>query len=52
VLLNAAAALAVYDQPAVPVEEALPVALLRARESVDTGAAAALLSRWVEASAR
>ncbi len=51
VLLNAAAALAVYDTPAAPVEEALPPALVRAAEAVDTGAAADVLARWVAASA-
>jgi len=51
VLLNAAAALAVYDEPAGSVEDALPSALNRAAESVDSGAAAAVLTRWVEASA-
>ena len=51
VLLNAAAALAVYDAPSSPVEEALPPALERAAEAVDTGAAAGVLTRWVEASA-
>jgi anthranilate phosphoribosyltransferase len=51
VLLNAAAALAVYDAPSSPVEEALPRALERAAEAVDTGAAAGVLTRWVEASA-
>ena len=50
-LLNAAAALAVYDAPSAPVEEALPPALLRAAEAVDSGAAAGVLTRWVEASA-
>ena len=51
VLLNAAAALAVYDTPAAPVEDALPPALARAAEAVDSGAAARVLARWVEASA-
>jgi anthranilate phosphoribosyltransferase len=50
VLLNAAAALAVYDEPAAPVDEALSAAYGRACESVDSGAADALLTRWVEAS--
>jgi anthranilate phosphoribosyltransferase len=52
VLLNAGAALAVYDQPGARVEEALPAAYARAVESVDAGAAAGVLTRWVEASAR
>jgi anthranilate phosphoribosyltransferase len=51
VLLNAAAALAVYDTPALSVEEALPEALERATTAVDSGAAATLLDRWVAASA-
>jgi anthranilate phosphoribosyltransferase len=51
VLLNAAAALAVYDDPAGSVEDALPPAYARATEAVDSGAAAAVLTRWVEASA-
>ena len=34
-----------------PVEEALPPALVRAAEAVDTGAAADALARWVAASA-
>jgi anthranilate phosphoribosyltransferase len=51
VLLNAAAALAVYEQPATGVEEALPGAYARAVESVDSGSAADVLRRWVEASA-
>jgi anthranilate phosphoribosyltransferase len=51
VLLNTAAALAVYDQPAATVEEALPAAYARAVESVDSGAAEGILTRWVAASA-
>jgi len=51
VLLNAASALAVYDQPGGTVDEALPAAYARAEEAVDTGAAAAVLMRWLEASA-
>ncbi len=51
VLLNAAAALAVYDAPGASVDEALPAAQARAADAVDSGAAAALLTRWVEASA-
>jgi anthranilate phosphoribosyltransferase len=51
VLLNAAAALAVYDDPAGSVDDALPPALTRATEAIDSGAAADLLTRWVEASA-
>jgi anthranilate phosphoribosyltransferase len=51
VLLNAAAALAVHDQPSASIEEALPAAFTRAAGSVDSGAAAAVLERWVDASA-
>jgi anthranilate phosphoribosyltransferase len=51
VLLNAAAALAVYDTPTEPVETALTPAYARAAEAVDSGAAADLLTRWVAASA-
>jgi anthranilate phosphoribosyltransferase len=51
VLLNAAAALAVYDDPAGSVDDVLPPALTRAAEAIDSGAAAAVLTRWVDASA-
>jgi anthranilate phosphoribosyltransferase len=47
VLLNAGAALAVHGAPGEPLEAALAVGLERAREAVDSGAAAALLERWV-----
>src|SRR6266487_3926590 len=54
VLLNAAAALAA--DAGVPGPAALPAALAdgcaRAREALDSGAAAALLGRWVQASQR
>jgi anthranilate phosphoribosyltransferase len=49
VLLNAGAALAVYDDPATPAEDALAAGLERARGAVDSGAAAATLERWVAA---
>lgn len=49
VLLNAAGALAVYDAPGAPVEDALAAGLERAREAVDSGAAKAALDRWVAA---
>jgi anthranilate phosphoribosyltransferase len=52
VLLNAAAALAVYDAPAADPAEALAPALARAAEAVDSGAAKATLERWIAASAR
>jgi anthranilate phosphoribosyltransferase len=51
VLLNAAAALAVYDTPDGSVEAALPPALVRSAEAIDNGAAARVLASWVEASA-
>jgi anthranilate phosphoribosyltransferase len=50
VLLNAAAALAVHDDPSAAPAEALVPALDKARQSVDSGAAAATLERWVAAS--
>ena len=51
VLLNAGAALAVYDAPGEPVAEALAAGVAKAREAVDSGAAKATLERWVAASA-
>jgi anthranilate phosphoribosyltransferase len=51
VLLNAAAGLAVYDEPGATVEDALPAAYAKASQAIDSGAAAALLTRWVDASA-
>ena len=50
VLLNAGAALAVYDAPDAPVEDALAAGMAKAAEAVDSGAARATLDRWVEAS--
>jgi len=50
VLLNAGAALAVYDTPGEPVDEALAAGIARAAEAVDSGEAAAVLERWVTAS--
>ena len=52
VLLNAGAALAVYDGGSASVGEGLAAGLERAREAIDTGAARATLDRWVAASAR
>jgi anthranilate phosphoribosyltransferase len=49
VLLNAGAALAVYDVPGGEVDDALAAGLEKAREAVDSGAAAATLDRWVAA---
>jgi len=52
VLLNAAAALASLTPSSAPVAERLAAELLRAAESVDSGAAAAALDRWVDVSVR
>ncbi|TIC88925.1 anthranilate phosphoribosyltransferase [Nocardioides sp. GY 10113] len=49
VLLNAGAALAVYDEPGAPVTDALGRGLERAAKAVDSGAAASALERWVAA---
>jgi anthranilate phosphoribosyltransferase len=49
VVLNAGAALAVYDQPAATVEEALPAGIARAEQAIDSGAAQAALERWAAA---
>jgi anthranilate phosphoribosyltransferase len=51
VLLNAGAALAVYDAPADDPLAALAVGLERARTAIDSGAASSTLRRWVAASA-
>lgn len=51
VLLNAGAALAVYDSPDALPADALGEAIVRAAEAVDSGAAKATLERWVTASA-
>jgi anthranilate phosphoribosyltransferase len=50
VLLNAAAALAAFDERAVRLHDALAAGLERAAAAVDDGRAAALLDRWVEVS--
>ncbi len=52
VLLNAAAALVAYDGLVGDLEELLSAALPRAAAAVDSGAAAAVLDRWVAASQR
>lgn len=52
VLLNAGAALAVYDAPGEAVEPALERGIERARDAIDSGASAAVLERWVAATAR
>ena len=49
VLLNAGAALAVYDAPGAPVDEALDAGIAKASEAVDSGAARNTLDRWVAA---
>lgn len=49
VLLNAGAALAVYDAPGQPVPDALAAGIARAAEAIDSGAAQATLEGWVEA---
>jgi anthranilate phosphoribosyltransferase len=51
VVLNAGAALAVYDAVPGSIEERLEAGLAKARESLDSGAAQAVLDRWVAASA-
>ena len=51
VLLNAGAALAVYDATDASVDEALDAGISRARDAVDSGRAEATLDRWVAASA-
>lgn len=51
VLLNAGAALAVYDDREGTVDEQLARGLTRAREAIDSGAAQATLAAWIAASA-
>jgi len=51
VVLNAGAALAVHAAEAGTVPERLAVGVRRAEEALDSGAAAAVLDRWVAASA-
>jgi anthranilate phosphoribosyltransferase len=50
VLLNAGAALAVYEASDEPLEAALGAGVEKAREAIDSGAAQATLERWVAAS--
>ncbi len=52
VVLNAGAALAVYDAPGEPVEDALAAGIARAAEAIDAGEAQAALDRWVAAASR
>ena len=49
VVLNAGAALAVYDSPDDDVEAALAAGVAKAGEAIDSGAAEATLERWVRA---
>lgn len=51
VVLNAGAALAVYDTPGQPVPESLAAGVRRAQEAIDSGSAADTLARWVAATA-
>lgn len=50
VVLNAGAALAVYDNQPGSVVDCLAAGMAKAREAIDTGAAARVLDRWVSAS--
>jgi anthranilate phosphoribosyltransferase len=50
VLLNAGAALAVYDDRSGSVDDRLAAGLATATEALDSGAAAATLERWIAAS--
>jgi anthranilate phosphoribosyltransferase len=50
VLLNAAGALAAFDERAARLHDALAAGLERAAKAVDDGSAAALLDRWIEVS--
>jgi len=52
VLLNAGAALAVYDEPGAEVMSALEAGIVRATSAIDSGAARESLARWVAASSR
>ncbi|MDF4250183.1 anthranilate phosphoribosyltransferase [Streptomyces sp. WMMB303] len=50
VLLNSAAALAALDPTGAPLSEQIAAGMARAAESLDSGAARAVLERWVAAS--
>jgi anthranilate phosphoribosyltransferase len=50
VLLNAAAALAAFDETPVALHDGLAAGLERAAAAVDDGRAAAQLQRWVQVS--
>ena len=51
VLLNAGAALAVYDDPAAEPVDALAAGIDKATAAIDSGAAKATLDRWISATA-
>lgn len=50
VLLNAGAAMAVYDSPEMEVQAALTAGMAKAGEAIDSGRAQAALDRWISAS--
>ena len=50
VLLNSAGALIAFDGPPADLAAAFPAALERAATAIDSGAAAALLDRWIKVS--
>jgi anthranilate phosphoribosyltransferase len=52
VVLNSAAALVALRQTAAPLQEQLAAAMARTAESIDSGAARAVLSRWSEATVK
>jgi anthranilate phosphoribosyltransferase len=52
VVLNAGAALAIHAAEPGSLEERLAAGIDRAKESVDSGRAKAVLERWVEVSAQ
>ena len=52
VVLNAGAALAVYDTPDQDVEQSLVTGVAKAAEAIDSGSALAALDRWVAVTAR
>ncbi len=52
VVLNAGAALAVYAGGDAPVHDRLATGMVQAAQAIDSGAAAAVLDRWIAASAR
>ena len=52
VVLNAGAALAVYDDPAAEPMTALAAGIEKAADAIDSGAALVTLDRWVAASSR